>query len=63
MTEAERLEIVRRFHGGASFRTIARGLQIDRKTVAAVIRAYERERTAPHAALPRARARHSQLDA
>ena len=40
MTEAERLEIVRRFHGGASFRTIARMLRIDRKTVAAVIRTY-----------------------
>jgi len=63
MTELERLEIVRRFHGGASFRAIARALQIDRKTVAAIIHTYERERTAPHSALPRLRVRRSQLDA
>jgi len=63
MTELERLEIVRRFQGGASFRTIARALRIDRKTVAAIVQTYERERTAPHVALPRPRVRRSQLDA
>jgi transposase len=63
MTELERLEIVRRFQGGASFRTIARALQIDRNTVAAIVHTYERDRTAPQLALPRARVRRSQLDA
>jgi transposase len=63
MTELDRLEIIRRHLGGASFRTIARTLRIDRKTVAGVIRAYERERLEPHSALPRVRSRRSQLDA
>jgi DNA replication protein DnaC len=43
MKELERLEIVRRFHGGASFRAIARAVGVDRKTVAAVV-ARRRER-------------------
>jgi transposase len=63
MTELERLEIIRRFHGGASFRAISRAMRIDRKTVAVAIRAYEREREAPHLALPRVRSRRSKLDA
>lgn len=63
MTELERLEIVRRFHGGASFRAIARTLGIDRKTVASVIHTYERTRTVPSSALPRVRPRRTQLDA
>jgi len=63
MTDLDRLEIIRRVHGGASFRAIARALRIDRKTVASVIRTYERERHAPHSALPRVRSRRSQLDA
>jgi transposase len=63
MTETDRLAIVRRFQGGASFRAIARALQIDRKTVAAVIHTYDRERAAPHSALPRPRVRRSQVDA
>jgi transposase len=63
MTELQRLEILRRFHAGASFRTIARVLGIDRKTVAGVIRAYQQARAAPHVALPRVRTRRSQLDA
>jgi transposase len=63
MTELDRLEIIRQYHGGASFRAIARALRIDRKTVAVVIRAYERERHEPHLALPRARSRRSKLDA
>jgi transposase len=62
MTEIERLEIVRRFHAGASFRAIARALRIDRKTVASVIHTYERTRDEPSSALPRPRARRSQLD-
>jgi transposase len=63
MTELERLEIVRRFQGGASFRAIARAVHLDRKTVAAIIHTYERERVTPHSALPRPRVRRSQLDA
>jgi transposase len=63
MTKLERLEIIRRVLGGASFRAIARAMRIDRKTVAGVIRAYEQERHEPHSALPRVRSRRSQLDA
>jgi transposase len=63
MTEIERLEIVRRFHAGASFRAIARALGIDRKTVASVIHAYQHHRETPSSALPRVRARRSLLDA
>ena len=63
MTELERLEIVRRFQGGASFRAIARTLKIDRKTVASVMHAYQQTRETPSSALPRGRARRSQLDA
>jgi transposase len=63
MTELERLEIVRRFHAGASFRAIARALRVDRKTVAHVIHTYEQQRETPSLALPRPRLRRSQLDA
>ncbi|MBI3049967.1 MAG: IS21 family transposase [Acidobacteria bacterium] len=63
MTEIERLEIVRRVQGGASFRAIARALGIDRKTVASVMHAYQQHRETPSSALPRGRARRSQLDA
>jgi transposase len=63
MTELERLEIVRRVQGGASFRAIARALRIDRKTVASVMRAYQQRRETPSSALPRGRRRRSQLDA
>jgi len=55
MTELERLEIIRRFQGGASFRAMARALRIDRKTVAAIVHTYKLERVTPHSALPRAR--------
>jgi transposase len=41
---------------------IARALGLDRKTVAHVIHTYERTRETPHSALPRVRARRSQLD-
>jgi transposase len=63
MTEVERLEIVRRFHQGASFRVSARALGIDHKTVASVIHAYQRNRDTPQSALRRPRTRRSQLDA
>jgi transposase len=63
MTDLERLEIVRRFQGGASCRAIARALRCDRKTVASVIHAYQQTRETPSSALPRGRARRSQLDA
>jgi transposase len=62
MTELERLEILRRFHRGASFRAIGRAMAIDRKTVAAVVRAYEQERQEPHSVLPSPKARRSKLD-
>jgi len=63
MRDVDRLDIVRRFQGGASFRAIARALQIDRKTVADVIHRFERTRETPHSALPIPRVRRSQLDA
>ena len=63
MTELERLDILRRVHGGASVRAIARAVRCDRKTVAGVIRAYARDRDTPQSALPRVRPRRSQLDA
>jgi transposase len=63
MTELDRLEIIRQRLGGASCRAIARALRMNRKTVAAVIRAHERDRQAPQSALPRVRARPRKLDA
>jgi transposase len=63
MTELDRLEIIRQRLGGASLRAIARALRMNRKTVAAVIRAHERDRQAPQSALPRVRARPRKLDA
>jgi len=62
MNEVVRLDILRRFHGGASCRAIARATHVDRKTVAGVIRAYEIGRHRPHVALPTLRRRGSQLD-
>jgi transposase len=63
MRDIDRLEIVRRVQGGASFRAIARSLGIDRKTVATVMQAYQQTRETPSSALPPVRARRSQLDA
>jgi len=63
VNELERLEVIRRLHGGASFRAISRAMKLDRKSVAAVIRAYERERQEPHSALARVQSRRSKLDA
>jgi transposase len=63
MKEIDRLEIVRRVQGGASFRAIARALGVNRKTVASVLHAYQQTREMPSSALPRGRARRSQLDA
>ena len=62
MTEAERAEIVRRFYGGASFRSIARTLGMNRKTVAAVIKAHQNKRTEPYLALETPARRKSLLD-
>jgi len=62
LRDVDRVEIVRQFQGGASFRAIARALRLDRKTVADVIHQFERRRGSPHCALPRPRARRSQLD-
>lgn len=62
MNELVRLDIIRRFHGGASCRAIARATGVDRKTVAGVIRAYALARQTPHVALPTLRRRGSQLD-
>ncbi|GMR22386.1 MAG: hypothetical protein BMS9Abin37_0733 [Acidobacteriota bacterium] len=62
MTEAERAEIVRRFYAGASFRSIARALGINRKTVAAVIKAHQKERAEPNLALEAPARRRSLLD-
>jgi transposase len=62
MNEVVRLEIIRRFHAGASCRAIARSTSVNRKTVAEVIRAYETARGTPQVALPTLRRRGSQLD-
>jgi transposase len=62
MNDVVRLEILRRFHAGASCRAIGRSTGLDRKTVAAVIRAYDAARRRPHAVLPTLRRRGSQLD-
>ena len=63
MTDLDRLEIIRQRVGGASVRAIARALRMNRKTVAAVIRAHEQDRQAPHSALPRLQVRRRKLDA
>lgn len=61
--ETERLEIIRRYYGGASFRAIARALRVDRKTVAGVIRAHGHQRQEGKSALLTPRSRRSRLDA
>ena len=62
MTEVERAEIVRRWYGGSSFRRIARALGVNRKTVAAVIEAHQKERAQPNLALQAPARRKSTLD-
>lgn len=52
MSEAERAEIIRQWYGGGSFRGIARALGVNRKTVAAVIKAHKDKRAQPHLDLP-----------
>jgi len=52
MSEEQRAEVIRRWYGGGSYRGIARDLGIDRKTVALVVRAHERQRAEGHLALP-----------
>lgn len=66
MNEQERAAIVHRYYRGGSFRGIARDLGIDRKTVAQVVRAHERQReqgqlavTPPRAPRPRSLDKHA----
>ena len=63
MNDELRAEIVRRFHGGASFRRIARAVGVDRKTVGRVVAAHQKQRAAPHSALVVPVRRGSLLDA
>jgi transposase len=62
LTEAERAEIVRRWYGGTSYRKIARALGVNRKTVAAIIEAHQKQRAEPHLALQAPSRRKSALD-
>jgi len=62
MTEAERAEIVRQWYGGGSYRRIARAVGVNRKTVAAVIEAHQKERAQPNLALQAPARRKSALD-
>jgi transposase len=57
-----RAEMLRRFHGGASFRSIAAALQINRKTVARVVTAHLKRRGEPHCAVTPVVHRTSVLD-
>ena len=52
MSEAERAEIIRQWYGGGSFRGIARALGMNRKTVAAVIKAHKDKRAQSHLSVP-----------
>ena len=52
MSEAERAEIIRQWYGGGSFRGIARALGMNRKTVAAVIKAHKDNVLSPISAYP-----------
>jgi transposase len=52
MTETQRLEILRRWYSGGSFRSIARILGVNRKTVAAVVAAHQKQRAQPTLAVP-----------
>jgi transposase len=64
MIDEQRSEVIRLWYGGRSFRSIARELQIDRKTVAVVVRAHEHQRSRPQLALPLApKRRRRRLDA
>lgn len=63
MDDLIRQDIIRRFHGGASRRAIARALGIDRKTVGRVLGAYELARQTPQSALRAVASRRSKLDA
>jgi transposase len=66
MNEATRNEIIRRWHGGASQRAIARALRISRNSVARILARHQRDRTEgpPHPDLPAEPTRRpSKLDA
>lgn len=62
MNAGERLQVISCFYRGASYRSIARELGINRKTVAAVIRAHQEQRANPHLALAASVQRASLLD-
>jgi transposase len=62
MNDEQRTEIIRRFYGGTSFRRIARALDLDRKTVAKVVAAHQKQRSEPHSALQPPVRRSSLLD-
>jgi transposase len=62
MNDEQRAEIIRRFYGGASFRRIARALDVHRKTVAKVVAAHQNQRGEPHSALQPPVRRSSLLD-
>jgi transposase len=62
LSEAERAEIVRRWYGGGSYRTIARAVGVNRKTVAAVIDAHQKQRSQLNLALQAPAKRKSLLD-
>lgn len=58
-----RSEIMRRFYGGTSLRRIAQAVGVNRKSVAKVIEAHQRQRQQLHCALEPGRPRPSLLDA
>jgi len=62
MTEAERAGIIRRWYGGGTYRGIARAVGMNRKTVAAVIEAHQKERAQPNLALQAPAKRKRALD-
>ncbi|MBI3179619.1 MAG: IS21 family transposase, partial [Deltaproteobacteria bacterium] len=62
MNDEVRAEILRRFYGGASFRSIARAIGVDRKTVSRVVAGHQAQRNEPHSALPAPVVRKSLLD-
>jgi transposase len=62
MNDEVRAEILRRFYGGASYRRIARAVDVDRKTVSRVVAAHQAQRSEPHSALEPPVARPSLLD-
>ena len=62
LSEDQCNDIVRRFYGGGSYRTIAKAVGIDRKTVSKVVEAHQKQRSEPHSALAAPVRRSSLLD-